>query len=424
MIRLLFIFMVFCSTLSYGQGYVNYGASRAQDTSRTLGNTLIMGAVRLYTYSNNDTNKVFGPDASGKMVLRTKSTGSGTDTTSLSNRINAKLDSNRKVQNLNSPNALDVPSTAAVNGALAAYSTTTQMNTALGLKVSKIDSNLYGSYITPTYFYANLPTQTTYSAGVNLGLSGNAFYLDTGANKAATKTDLLSYKRANDSTGATGFSTVYGRDTASANNRANTAASVSGLVPYTGATTNVDLGVHSITATRLNSDTLEPRTSAGLHLHNSSHQDIFIAGAGGGQNLTIYAPTNFDLLKNQSTTDTVLTTNSSGTISKIGIGTVYAKVVADTTISANYTLTALDNRRTIHCTNGSNINVTIPTGLAVTFKCDVFQEGAGNVVFVASSTTLNFVPTGTTKTLKLGAGVYIGSFATANNFTVQGALQP
>jgi hypothetical protein len=252
----------------------------------------------------------------------------------------------------------------------------------------------------------------------------DTFYLDTSANHAATKTDLANYKPAADSTGATGYSSNYGRDTASANNRANTAAAVSGLVPYTGATTNVDLGVHSITATRLNSDTLEPRTSAGLHLHNSSHQDIFIAGAGGGQNLTIYAPTNFDLLKNQSTTDTVLTTNSSGTISKVGIGTVYTKAVADTTISANYTLTSLDNRRTIHCTNGSNINVTIPTGLAVTFKCDVFQENTGNVVFVASGTTLNFVPNATTKTLKLGAGVYIGSFATANNFTVQGALQP
>jgi len=96
----------------------------------------------------------------------------------------------------------------------------------------------------------------------------------------------------------------------------------------------------------------------------------------------------------------------------------------DTTISANYTLTALDNMRHIHCTSGSNINLTIPTGLATTFKCDVFREGAGDVVFVASGTTLNFVPTGTTKTLKLGAGVYIGSFATANNFTVQGALQP
>jgi len=46
--------------------------------------------------------------------------GGGTDTVSLSNRINAKLDSSRKVQNLNSPNALDVPSTAAVNGAIAA----------------------------------------------------------------------------------------------------------------------------------------------------------------------------------------------------------------------------------------------------------------------------------------------------------------
>jgi hypothetical protein len=96
-------------------------------------------------------------------------------------------------------------------------------------------------------------------------------------------------------------------------------------VPYTGAISNLNMGNNSITAKRLNVDTLEPNSSAGLHLHNTSHQDIFIAGAGGGQNLTIYAPTNFSLMANQNETDTVLGSTSSGLIKKIGIATTYLK---------------------------------------------------------------------------------------------------
>ena len=117
-------------------------------------------------------------------------------------------------------------------------------------------------------------------------------------------------------------------------------------VPYTGATQNVDLGSRNLKTDRVNTDTLEPNTSAGIHLHNTSHQDIFIAGAGGGQNLTIYAPTNFDLLKNQSTTDTVLTTNSSGTIQKVGIASTYLKQGDTASMLTNY----VRNNRSISTT--------------------------------------------------------------------------
>lgn len=110
--------------------------------------------------------------------------------------------------------------------------------------------------------------------------------------------------------------------------------SVSGYVPYTGATSNVNLGNFGITAKRANVDTLEPNSSAGLHLHNTSHQDILIAGAGGGQNLTVYAPTTFTLMANQSETDTVLGTNSTGLLKKIGIATTYLKK-ADTVSLSN-----------------------------------------------------------------------------------------
>ena len=117
-------------------------------------------------------------------------------------------------------------------------------------------------------------------------------------------------------------------------------------VPYTGATQNVDLGSRNLKTDRVNTDTLEPNTSEGIHLHNTSHQDIFIAGAGGGQNLTIYAPTNFDLLKNQSTTDTVLTTNSSGTIQKVGIASTYLKQGDTASMLTNY----VRNNRSISTT--------------------------------------------------------------------------
>jgi len=96
-------------------------------------------------------------------------------------------------------------------------------------------------------------------------------------------------------------------------------------VPYNGATNNLNMGNYGVTAKRANLDTLEPNSSAGLHLHNTSHQDIFIAGAGGGQNLTIYAPTSFSLMANQSETDTVLGSTSTGLVKKIGIATTYLK---------------------------------------------------------------------------------------------------
>lgn len=96
-------------------------------------------------------------------------------------------------------------------------------------------------------------------------------------------------------------------------------------VPYNGANDNLNMGNYGVTAKRANLDTLEPNSSAGLHLHNTSHQDIFIAGAGGGQNLTIYAPTSFSLMANQSETDTVLGSTSTGLVKKIGIATTYLK---------------------------------------------------------------------------------------------------
>lgn len=320
-----------------------------------------------------------------------------------------------------------------------------------------------------------------------------------------TETDPLSFHKVDSNTAANAITYSYFW---------TNIPTTSGFVPYTGATTNVDLGAYNLKTDRLNSDTLEPNTSAGLHIHNTSHQDILIAGAGGGQTMTIYAATNLDQVKIQNSTDTVLTTNSSGTIGKAALASVYLKIAtaastyvaatttsvntvpitsginntvtasastlttttlnptvvtssltsvgnitagtwsstigsaatgstqainnnsaqiattayvdryfpADTTISAAYTLTSRDFHRTIHCTNGSNIALTIPTGLGTTFECVVLAEGAGTVTPTTSSTTFYYQPTSTTK-IKSQGGATIRSWATANSYLIIGSLE-
>lgn len=94
----------------------------------------------------------------------------------------------------------------------------------------------------------------------------------------------------------------------------------------------------------------------------------------------------------------------------------------DTTISAAYTLTSRDYNRTIHCTNGSNIALTIPSGLGTSFTCVVLAEGAGTVTPTTSSTTFYYQPTSTTK-IKSQGGATIRSWATANSYLIIGSLE-
>lgn len=57
--------------------------------------------------------------------------------------------------------------------------------------------------------------------------------------------------------------------------------------------------------------------------------------------------------------------------------------------TASYQLVAGDNGKVIVLNNGSALNLTVPSGLGVGFNCSVIQKGAGQVTFVASSTTIN-----------------------------------
>lgn len=54
-----------------------------------------------------------------------------------------------------------------------------------------------------------------------------------------------------------------------------------------------------------------------------------------------------------------------------------------------YTILASDAGKVITCNNGSAVTVTVPASLGAGFTCSVVQKGAGQVTFVASSTTIN-----------------------------------
>lgn len=108
--------------------------------------------------------------------------------------------------------------------------------------------------------------------------------------------------------------------------------------------------------------------------------------------------------------------SASTTRSNLGLGTAATKTVgtADTNVigvasgtvdlggnkledfdasindqTASYQLVAGDNGKVIVLNNGSALNLTVPSGLGEGFNCSVIQKGAGQVTFVASSTTIN-----------------------------------
>ena len=58
-------------------------------------------------------------------------------------------------------------------------------------------------------------------------------------------------------------------------------------------------------------------------------------------------------------------------------------------IGTVYTILASDAGKVITCNNGSAVTVTVPASLGAGFACSVVQKGAGQVTFVASSTTIN-----------------------------------
>lgn len=64
--------------------------------------------------------------------------------------------------------------------------------------------------------------------------------------------------------------------------------SLTGFVPYTGATANVDLGTFDLTTDIVNANDIKALTSAGLDIYSNSGTHIALMGGGGGAGTTFY----------------------------------------------------------------------------------------------------------------------------------------
>lgn len=129
-------------------------------------------------------------------------------------------------------------------------------------------------------------------------------------------------------------------------------------------------------------------------------------------NLVAAAPQG-DLLASNNLSDVASATTSR---TNLGLGTAATKAVgtADTNVIAvssgavdlggntisgfdatlndktdSYTLLASDAGKVVVMNKGSAVNLTVPASLGAGFTCSVVQKGAGQVTFVASSTTIN-----------------------------------
>lgn len=332
------ITLALACSVSYGQAptKVAFGGTRPIDTAWAGRHLRIDSTVRFLKYSTADATKYLRINASGFLELGTPAGGGGNaDSATFFTNYRADTMRSNIYTQLGLKGSGTVTNVSTGFGMLGGPITTTGtvrvdsnsvMTVARGYKVADSVAGLIPSvsgYV--PYTGANQPlnlgtqnliTDTitgTGSGGLHLHGSASNSGIEI-ANFGQVRMDYYPIANSGDSvltTNSQGFVQVY-------NLKGN-------YVPYTGATNNLDMGNYGVTAKRLNVDTLEPNSSAGLHLHNTSHQDIFIAGAGGGQNLTIYAPTSFSLMANQSETDTVLGSTSTGLVKKIGIATTYLK---------------------------------------------------------------------------------------------------
>jgi hypothetical protein len=57
----------------------------------------------------------------------------------------------------------------------------------------------------------------------------------------------------------------------------------------------------------------------------------------------------------------------------------------NTQSATSYTLTVADNGRVVVFTSGSNVTLTVPSGLGSGFSCSIVQYGAGQVTVVAGA---------------------------------------
>jgi hypothetical protein len=209
--------MLICS-LTYGQGVVNFGASRAQDTSRTA------GAIKAPFYSNTDNTKFLTVGPTGLLYLATPAGGSGSGTvTSIITGFGLVRDT------------ITTSGTIAVN--TSEIATKSALDSVAGLiPTDVVDSAMLAD-----------------SMAVKLSIGDSA-------------TRYVTPKRLADSTAAVRAAIP----------------SVTGFVPYTGANSNVNLGGFGLLARKFTGDTVQASGSMGIHIHGTGGTGIMVGAGGGG----------------------------------------------------------------------------------------------------------------------------------------------
>jgi hypothetical protein len=73
------------------------------------------------------------------------------------------------------------------------------------------------------------------------------------------------------------------------------------------------------------------------------------------------------------------------------VGLVQGDVVQEMHLQAGttYTLADTDHGKLVAINNASPITLTVPSGLRADFECAILQQGAGQITFSASGTTIN-----------------------------------
>jgi hypothetical protein len=425
--RYILLLLLFTANIAHGQSYINFALSpRNTDTAKTLLNLLVNGYVRLPSYASADSNKVLGVTSSGMLVLRTKGAGGGGGSGTVTS---AGYTAGRGIT-ISGTN----PITGVGTWRFDADTTIIQKSISLTTTGTSGAATFNGVTLNiPQYAGA------TYTAGNWLTLNSGVFNFDS-TNRvdytfsAPTSLKLVASSVLNAQLGnvylAIGDTTEMLRDSltdhwteimgkvnysdtttiiatkANVNTKQNFSdtstydatrswvglqiPSLTGYVPYTGATANVDLGGNSLTAEYIISDTVQSNTGT-LHLHGTLGTGILIGVDG---SLV------FDRYPTAVAGDSVLTTNSIGAVQQYNLKTklanyvTYTNPTADVNLGAYNLITSLVKTDTvqanssmgvhIHGTGGKGIMVGAGGGGTITFD-DYTTTVAGDSVLTTNS---------------------------------------
>jgi hypothetical protein len=251
--RLLFI-LLFITSIANGQTLVPFGGTRTTDTAYAARSLRIDSVVRFVRYGSSDTNKVLGVDAGGKLILRTKGTGGsgvtsitagtgltgGTITTSGTIRLDTTFAATQSDLNTVADNAFsDLADTAAAIRGVGyqKYSDTSTFDATRawvnnrGFGTGSVTSAAIANAFGISFTGSPITTTGTFTPTVDTSKIASVASVNVKQNYSDTTTW--------DAT----RSWVIGQ-----------IPSVTGYVPYTGATDSVRLGEYAIRAGQFNLD--------------------------------------------------------------------------------------------------------------------------------------------------------------------------